>query len=181
MQYEIFYLVGISLESELAKIKKEVMTIITSAGGEFLEKETEEKRRLSYQIKHETHGIYIARRFELANKENLKEITAKLNLNNNILRFVLSRADELPALKSKEERIAAAEQKEAKNQQQEQEEERGKESKKIKEKESKQEKTPLTPLEETPQLKKDSQKEKEVSSKTNTESLDKKLEEILNI
>ncbi len=41
MQYEIFYLVGNSLESELAKIKKEVEEIITSFDGEFLEKATE--------------------------------------------------------------------------------------------------------------------------------------------
>ena len=171
MQYEIFYLVGVSLESELAKIKEEVKEIVTSFGGEFLEKETEEKRRLSYQVNHETHGIYIARRFELANKESIKEITNKLNLNNNILRFVLSKADELPSLKSKEERIAEDKQKEAKRQQKRAEQEKREEVKK----------TTTVKTNPSKEEKKVDQKDSKSSAKATNESIDKKLEEILNI
>lgn len=105
MQYELFYLVGASRESELEKIKGGVEEIVVAAGGQFLEKTTLEKRRLSYTVKHENHGIYIARRFELADSEKLQEITKKLNLSGDILRFILSRAEELPELKSKEERM----------------------------------------------------------------------------
>ena len=175
MQYEIFYLVGNSLESELAKIKKEVEEIITSFDGKFLEKATEEKRRLSYQVKHETHGIYIARRFDLSNKKNIQKITTKLNLNNKILRFVLSKADELPALKSKEERIAEANQKEAKIEQ------------KIEQKDKKERQKESNNKEETLSTngttKEETSIQKKTSSKTTTtdESIDKKLEEILNI
>ncbi len=171
MQYEIFYLVGVSLESELAKIKEEVKEIVTSFGGEFLEKETEEKRRLSYQVNHETHGIYIARRFGLTNKENIKEITNKLNLNNNILRFVLSKADELPPLKSKEERIAEDKQKEAKRQQKRAEQEKREEVKK----------TTTVKTNPSKEEKKVDQKDSKSSAKATNESIDKKLEEILNI
>ena len=112
MQYELFYLISASREAEMEKIKEAVNNIITSNGGVFEEKETLEKRRLSYKIKKETHGVYIARRFELEKTENFKEINSKFNLENRVLRFIISRADELPELKSKEERIGEAVEKE---------------------------------------------------------------------
>ncbi|HEX7586363.1 MAG TPA: 30S ribosomal protein S6 [Patescibacteria group bacterium] len=105
MQYEIFYLVGATKESALENIKSQVETIIKDGGGVFLEKEVIEKRKLAYQVQHESHGFYLARRFELAEGEKLQEISQKLNLYPEILRFILSRACDLPELKTKEERI----------------------------------------------------------------------------
>lgn len=105
MQYEIFYLVGATKESTLENIKSQVETIIKDGGGVFLEKEVIEKRKLAYQVEHESHGFYLARRFELAEGEKLQEISQKLNLYPEILRFILSRAEDLPELKTKEERI----------------------------------------------------------------------------
>jgi len=107
MEYEILYLIGASKETDLEKIKAEVMEIIISEGGQFLEKEVIEKRKLAYRIKHETHGIYIARRFEMAEPEKIQVINKKLNLYTGILRFMISKASELPELTSKEEREAA--------------------------------------------------------------------------
>ncbi len=109
MHYELFYLIGASKEAELEKIKGEVKELVSSLGGVFEEKETLEKRKMAYGIKQETHGIYVAVRFELPDQENINEISRKMNLNNNIMRFLISRADELPELKSKEERIREAE------------------------------------------------------------------------
>lgn len=105
MQYEIFYLIGATKESALENIKSQVETIIKDGGGVFLEKEVIEKRKLAYQVQHESHGFYLARRFELAEGEKLQEISQKLNLYPEILRFILSRACDLPELKTKEERI----------------------------------------------------------------------------
>jgi small subunit ribosomal protein S6 len=105
MQYEILYLIGATKESELEKIKTQVETIVKTEGGIFLEKEILEKRKLAYQIKHESHGFYLARRFDLEEKEKLQEINKKLNLYPEVLRFILSRAEDLPELKTKEERI----------------------------------------------------------------------------
>lgn len=171
MQYEIFYLIGVSLEPELAKIKKEVEETITSVGGKFLEKETVEKRRLSYQVKHETHGIYIAKRFDLEDKEKITKIIKKLNLNNNVLRFVVSKASELPELKSKEERINEAAKKEARAKLKKEELDKKAQDEKEKRAKSKNVKEAST-----------SKKKKETSSATaGSESIDKKLEEILNI
>jgi len=108
MQYELFYLVGSSKEGELETIKKEVAEIVTSEEGVFEEKQTEEKRKLSYEVKHESHGIYIAQRFELEDPTKIQEINRKLNLYTGVLRFIISKADELPELLSKEERKAKA-------------------------------------------------------------------------
>lgn len=158
MQYELFYLVGASKEPELDAIKSEAMNIVTQEGGAFSEKEVIEKRKLSYKVKHETHGIYIARRFELESGDKIQEITRKLNLHTGILRSIISNAAELPALKFKEERIA------------EEATMRKPATPAAKEKS----KAVIKKKVEAPEK---SKEEKEVSA----EDLDKKLEEILNI
>jgi ribosomal protein S6 len=160
MMYELFYLVGASKEAELDKIKSEAEEIVTKSGGQFSEKTTLEKRRLSYAVKHESHGIYIARRFELEKNENIKDIIAKLNLNASILRFIISKAAELPDLKTKEERMSEALVHEAPRMKREEKPIRN-----------------ITQGEE--KIKKEVSSEKE--EKIKEEDIDKKLEEILNI
>jgi ribosomal protein S6 len=186
MRYELFYLIGGSKEAEVEKVKAEIKKLVEEAGGVFEEKETLEKRKLAYKIKRDTHGIYIAQRFELENSESLNDISGKLNLNGNILRFLLSRADELPELKSKEERINEALQKESAPQ-------RRREEKAAKEKapaavkpvEKKEEKTEAAteeqPAAETPQPAEAPEEKTEEDKKKQDEDIDKKLEEILNI
>ncbi|MDO8240670.1 MAG: 30S ribosomal protein S6 [Candidatus Moranbacteria bacterium] len=165
MKYELFYLVAASKETELEAIKKEAEEIVTSEGGVFEEKEVAEKRKLAYQIKHETHGVYVARRFNIEETEKLQAITRKLNLCTNILRSVVSRADELPELKTKEERIAAASAKP--------------------ERKPKEEKAPVVAAKVAPVAEKKEEVKEEVvtavEEKKATEDIDKKLEEILNI
>lgn len=104
MEYELFYLAGASKEAEIEQIKSEVQDIVTAEGGVFLEKQVQEKRRLAYPVKHETHGIYVAQRFTLEEPEKTQSISQKLNLYTKILRFMISRADELPPLLSRDER-----------------------------------------------------------------------------
>ncbi len=159
MQYELFYLIGVSKEAELAEIKKEVEGIVETAGGKFLEKETLEKRRLSYEIKHENHGVYLCRRFELEEAESMAEIVKNLNLCTRILRFLISKASELPELKSKEERMAEAAKRESR-------------------KEQKEVKPEARKVSEIKTVKKVEEKTEE---KEKSEDIDKKLEEILNI
>jgi small subunit ribosomal protein S6 len=164
MRYELFYLIGASREADAEKIKEDIMKMVTDAGGEFSEKETLEKRRLAYQIKHESHGIYIAQRFELES-EKVPELHKKINLYPNLLRFIISRADELPELKSKEERINEAMAKPVPI----------KEEKKIETVTKKEEeKTPDSTREDTTSTRGG---EKTASD----DDIDKKLEEILNI
>lgn len=180
MQYELFYLVGVSKEAQLPEIKKEVETTVETAGGKFLEKETLEKRRLSYKIKHENHGIYLCRRFELEEIENISEIIKNLNLNIGVLRFLISKTDELPALKSKEERMEDAAKRDNRKEQKEIKPETKKSAPAKKEEKAVEEKAEVkSEVEE-----KEKTKEELVSAKDTTdkgEDIDKKLEEILNI
>jgi len=158
MQYELFYLVGASREADLEKIKNDVSEIITSEGGVFEEKQTEEKRRLSYAIRHETHGTYIARRFNLEDTKKLSTITKRLNLYGNILRYLISRTDELPKLLSREER-------------------KEREMKRAKTAESHK----LAEAKEKPAEKKTKSESHPKTPEKTEEDIDKKLEEILNI
>lgn len=166
MRYELLYLIGASKEADLEKIKGEVKELVSSLGGVFEEKETVEKRKMAYGIKQETHGVYIAERFELPEMENIKEINRKMNLKNNILRFIISRTDDLPELKSKEERIRDAE---------------GKATAHVVKPEVKKEASaPVAQKEEAKPA--ESQDQPKEAKKINTlEDIDDKLEEILNI
>jgi small subunit ribosomal protein S6 len=164
MKYELFYLVAGSRETELDAIKTATEAIITTEGGVFEEKEVIEKRKLAYEIKHETHGFYVARRFEIGDTEKLQTITRNLNLYTGILRSIISLASELPELKTKEERIGAAS---------------SRTEKKTKEVVGK----PATPKKVVTAEAKPAAKTilPEVTEKKETEDIDKKLEEILNI
>ena len=180
MQYELFYLIGASRETEMPEIKAEVEKTVTAAGGVFEEKETAEKRRLSYKIKHENHGLYIARRFELEDAEKVTEIVKNLNLNARVLRFLISKADELPALKSKEERIEEA----AKRDKSKDSRERKPEPKKaapVKKETSSAKAKEEAPSEEAVEKEETPVEEAPQEKKQTDEDIDKKLEEILNI
>jgi ribosomal protein S6 len=166
MRYELFYLVGVSKELDLEKIKAEVDEIVQSYGGVFEEKMTQEKRKMAYKIKRDTHGIYTAKRFSMEEPANVPEIINKLNLNPGVLRFIISDASELPELKTKEERI-------------EQEEKRGEVEKmrEAKKEAAELEKNPPKKEEIAPDVTPETVEEKAQSA----EAIDKKLEEILNI
>lgn len=164
MRYELLYLIAASREADLDTIKKEVEAIITTEGGVFEEKEVVEKRKLAYQINHETHGFYVARRFESADTQKNQEITRNLNLYTSILRSIISLASELPELKTKEERIASASAKQ--------------------ERKPKAEKTTVAATKTksvVKAVKEEAKKEITVKEQKATEDIDKKLEEILNI
>jgi ribosomal protein S6 len=167
MRYELFYLVGVSKELDLEKIKAEVDEIVTTHTGVFEEKSTQEKRKMAYKIKKDTHGIYIAKRFSMEEPSNVPEIINKLNLNPGVLRFIISDASELPELKTKEERI-------------EQEEKRGEVEK------MRQERKEAEYLEKNPPKKEvvvavPKTQAEETQKAEDAQALDKKLEEILNI
>lgn len=116
MQYELFYLVGQRQEANLDAIKKGVEEILALENATLIDPEQMEKRKLAYEIKHQNKGVYITRRFELpeidfwadeANGEKefgIEAITKKLNLNNDVLRFLIVKTDDLPDLGAKDRR-----------------------------------------------------------------------------
>lgn len=110
MQYEILYLIGESNKGNLEKIKEAVKQTIINEGGSFVDPEITKERKMSYQIKQDIRGIYIAQRFNIAGKdaENYNPATIpnsikKLNLNPDLLRFIIVNAEELPELKERED------------------------------------------------------------------------------
>ncbi len=112
VEYELFYLVGESKDADLARVNEVVEQIVTTSGGVFLEPRTEEKRKLAYKVKNETRGTYIARRFTLPDKDErdasgreeeahpLTVINNALQLSQDVLRFLIISAKELPELKA---------------------------------------------------------------------------------
>ncbi|MEI7621729.1 MAG: 30S ribosomal protein S6 [Candidatus Moraniibacteriota bacterium] len=118
MQYELFYLVGQRQEGTLDEIRKSVNEMLTAEGAKLLEPELTEKRKLAYEIKHQNKGTYVTRRFELedidfwADEKNgerefgIAAINNKLNLTNDVLRFLIVKTDDLPDLGAKDRRKA---------------------------------------------------------------------------
>lgn len=118
MQYELFYLVGERQEANLDAIKEGVNAILVSGKATLLDPELSEKRKLAYEIKHQRKGTYVTRRFEIPALEDIDEakdeekefgieaITKKLNLNNDVLRFLIVKTEDLPDLGAKERRKA---------------------------------------------------------------------------
>ena len=118
MQYELFYLVGERQEATLPAIKEGVNAILALEQATMVGEEMSEKRKLAYEIKHQNKGTYITRRFELpeidfwadeANGEKefgIAAITNKLNLNNDVLRFMIVKTQDLPDLGAKDRRKA---------------------------------------------------------------------------
>lgn len=113
-EYELFYLVGESKEPMLDAIRTEVEAICREEGAEFLAPETQDKRKLAYEVEGETRGIYIARRFTLPDKSELSaaefdaemqkgdaitRLNRKFSLSKTILRTLILRADNLPELR----------------------------------------------------------------------------------
>ena len=113
-EYELFYLIGESKEPMLDAIRAEVEGICQEEGAAFIATETQDKRKLAYEVADETRGIYIARRFTLPDKSELSSkefevemakgdtitrLNRKFALSKNILRVLILRADSLPELK----------------------------------------------------------------------------------
>lgn len=113
MKYELCYLVGESREQDLQKIKEEVKKIVAQEGGSFSEPQVEERRKMAYKVGKEIRGIYVAQRVEISSgndedeessekKNPIDNITRKLNLSKDVLRFIFVKAEDLPELKIKE-------------------------------------------------------------------------------
>jgi ribosomal protein S6 len=109
MRYELCYLVGDSKEQDFTRIKEEVSAIVSKEGGKWLEPQIEEKRKMAYKVKKEVRGVYVAQQFEIIKDEEegekinpLDSINKKLNLYNDILRFIIVKAEDVPELKVRE-------------------------------------------------------------------------------
>lgn len=112
VEYELLYLVGESKQTQLSQIREAVEKVVVENGGTFLVPQTEEKRKMAYQIRGEERGTYIARRFTLPDKDEqdangtlpeihpIRVISRSLELSKDVLRFLIVTAQGLPELKA---------------------------------------------------------------------------------
>lgn len=192
--YEINFLILQSKTADLKKLRDSIKDIITNHEADIVEEKEYLKRKLAYEIKHEGYGFYTVIRFGLENKEKLEAIKRELNLNSNIARYIIVRAEHLPSLKEIEEAKEKDRQKTASETIKAEDIEKiiskAKQPEKKQEDDSKKkEPTFKKPAEDEPesqpQKEEPFQREKEKSEKedkkTSLDDLDKKLDEILNI
>ncbi|MFH1218778.1 MAG: 30S ribosomal protein S6 [Candidatus Peregrinibacteria bacterium] len=119
MEYEIMMILPPNLgEDRTKKELKEVQKLITSEGGEISKEDVWGVKDFSFKIKKEEKGFYVVLNFTLE-PDKLKEIEHLLTLNQNILRFMVTKTpknyefktlkqleEESEALKKEEQAIA---------------------------------------------------------------------------
>ena len=114
-RYEMIYIIDTGLEETARKeLIEKVSTLIENNGGE-IEKvdETWGKRRLAYAINYKTEGWYVLVNFK-APAELPRELERNLQINENVLRYLVVRLEEKrSAVKPRPVRPAPVEEPEA--------------------------------------------------------------------
>ena len=108
-RYELIYIIDTGLEETARKeLIEKVSALITANGGE-IEKvdETWGKRRLAYAINYKTEGWYVLVNFQ-ASAELPRELERNLQINENVLRYlVVKLVEKRSAVKPRPVRPAA--------------------------------------------------------------------------
>lgn len=103
-EYELTVLVHPDLEADLDKALDKVRALITDNGGEIVKEDNWGKKKLAYRINNEDFAVYVYFDVKLPAEAPLK-ISSVLNITDEVLRYLLVKADE-------KVRQAVAEQKE---------------------------------------------------------------------
>ena len=90
--YELSILYHPELETKLEPAMTKVKKIIESAGGKIKKEENDGKKRLSYSIKGQDFAVYYYYDLELP-AEAPSKISTTLNITDEVLRYLLVRAD----------------------------------------------------------------------------------------
>ena len=87
--YEALYIVRPDLkDDEIQTVAKEVETLITTNGGTIVRSETWGKRKLAYEVKKYTEGVYILVRFE-STADFAARLETHFRLSENIIRDLI--------------------------------------------------------------------------------------------
>lgn len=87
--YELLYAIpGRVSEAEIPGVVKRIDDLLASLGASIEKKEELGSQKLAYKIKQEKYGFYVCIVFEL-NKSKLKELHDKLELDTEVLRFLI--------------------------------------------------------------------------------------------
>lgn len=109
-EYELAVLIHPDLESDLDKALDKVRALITDNGGEIIKEDNWGKKKLAYQVKREDFAVYVYFEVNLPADAPLK-ISNILNITDEVLRYLLVKADEKlrQALAEQKEREARRE------------------------------------------------------------------------
>lgn len=86
--YELVYLLNIATSPEDAKKIHDTIAEQITANGKITKSGEIGKRKLAYEIKHETHAVYWLVQFD-AETDSIKELHRMLSLNQSIVRFLI--------------------------------------------------------------------------------------------
>ena len=99
--YELTVLVHPDFESDLEKVLDKVRGLITANGGEIAKEDNWGKKKLAYTIKGQDFATYVAMDLKLPATAPLK-ISNTLNITDEVLRYLLVKAEERPVVESEE-------------------------------------------------------------------------------
>ena len=92
-EYELTVLVHPDLEADLDKALDKVRALVTDNGGEIIKEDNWGKKKLEYSIRREEFAVYVY--FEVKQPaEALLKISNVLNITDEVLRYLLVKADE---------------------------------------------------------------------------------------
>jgi len=93
--YELMFIVNPDAgDEEVVKLSEGVQKIITGQGGSITKTEMMGKRQLAYEINHKKDGTYVLLEVEGSGAE-IAEVERRLRVNDQILRYMTVRVDEM--------------------------------------------------------------------------------------
>lgn len=104
-QYELYFILNSDLDAKTISTEiDKVSEFITLIGADKLKTVEEGVKRMAYPINKKWNGFYVSSTFELSleNTPKIVEIEKKLNLDENVIRYILLNQTEFLAQKSKE-------------------------------------------------------------------------------
>lgn len=101
--YELTILIHPDLESDLEKPLAKIRSLVTANGGEIAKEDNWGKKKLAYAIKGEEFAIYVAMDVKLPATAPLK-ISNTLNITDEVLRYLLVKAEARPEVGAEEEK-----------------------------------------------------------------------------
>ena len=92
-EYELTVLIHPDLETDLEKALTKVRALVTDNGGEIIKEDNWGKKKLAYPIQKENFAVYVYFEIKLPSEAPLK-ISNVLNITDEVLRYLLVKADE---------------------------------------------------------------------------------------
>lgn len=99
--YELTVLIHPDFESDLEKALDKVRGLVAANGGEIVKEDNWGKKKLAYAIKGQDFAIYVAMDVKLPAAALLK-ISNTLNITDEVLRYLLVKAEARPVVESEE-------------------------------------------------------------------------------